>query len=111
MTAARMAEAGEVPEVVFDALEEIKATKVFRVVKREVDAVLEEYPEEYEAVKHIVDNVVAMLKRDVGIVRERLMEIPAVVQIIDYTMYHFHSVCLCRNVISKSKFAFIVTVR
>lgn len=106
-----MAEAGEVPEVVFDALEEIKATKVFRVVKREVDAVLEEYPEEYEAVKHIVDNVVAMLKRDVGIVRERLMEIPAVVQIIDYTMYHFHSVSLCRNVISKSKFAFIVTVR
>ncbi|XP_047488685.1 vitellogenin [Penaeus chinensis] len=91
MTAARMAETGEVPEVVFDALEEIKATRVFRIVKREVDAILEVYPEEYEAVKHIVDNVVAILERDVGIVRERLMEIPAVVKIIDYTMYHFHS--------------------
>nr|ABB89953.1 vitellogenin [Penaeus monodon] len=91
MEVVQLLEAGEVPEVVFDALEEIEATKVFRVVKREVDAILEEYPEGYDAVKHIVDNVVAMLKRDIGIVRERLMEIPAVVQIIDYTMYHFHS--------------------
>lgn len=99
MTAARMAETGEVPVVVLEALEEIKASKAFRVVKREVDVILREYPEEYEAVKHIFGNVVAILKRDVGIVREWLMEIPAVQRVIDYTMYHFHSVCLCENVI------------
>nr|BAD98732.1 vitellogenin [Penaeus japonicus] len=91
MEATRMAETGEVPKVLLDVLEQIRASKVFRIVKREVYEILDEYPEEYEAITHVVGNVMAMLERDVEIVRVGLMKMPAVQRIIDYIMNHFHS--------------------
>ncbi|XP_042892354.1 vitellogenin-like [Penaeus japonicus] len=91
MAVARILETREVPEPIRVILEYIEDSEAFRIVRREVEAVLEEYPEEYEAIKHVLTKVMATLERDVDIVRERIMESPAVQKIIDYIMHLFNS--------------------
>lgn len=95
MAVARILETREVPEPIRVILEYIEDSEAFRIVRREVEAVLEEYPEEYEAIKHVLTKVMATLERDVDIVRERIMESPAVQKIIDYIMHLFNSVSDC----------------
>lgn len=92
MEIVQLLEAGEVPETVRVILEKIENTEVFRIVKREVNAVLAEYPEEYEAVKHILTRVTATLKHDADIVYKRIMETPAVQRIFAYVMQYINSV-------------------
>nr|AAM48287.1 vitellogenin [Metapenaeus ensis] len=91
MATSRMVETGELPEAVLDVVEEIKETEVFRIVKREVNAVLREYPEEYDAIKHVVFKVAEAFARDIVILRERIMEIPAVERTINWAIRQFTS--------------------
>lgn len=87
-----MIETRELPEVVRELLEEIKTTKLYKMVKRAINSMIQEYPEEYEAIKFVVMKVIATLERDISIVREKIMEMPAIQKIIDWIIHHFHSV-------------------
>lgn len=92
MQIVRMIETRELPEVVRELLEEIKTTKLYKMVKRAINSMIQEYPEEYEAIKFVVMKVIATLERDISIVREKIMEMPAIQKIIDWIIHHFHSV-------------------
>lgn len=77
-------------------VEELKKSEVYEFLKGAVEALLARYPEEYEAVKYVVVNVISTLKRDFDLVFERIMEIPAFRRIIDWIMENLNPVsCSC----------------
>lgn len=84
--AAKIIEAGEVPEAVRYVVEVIRETEVFRFMKREIDAVFDKYPVEIETIKYVVTNVKETLERDIDVMIEKIMEIPSVQRIINWVM-------------------------
>nr|QXJ08928.1 vitellogenin [Penaeus merguiensis]QXJ08931.1 vitellogenin [Penaeus merguiensis] len=91
MQIVRMVETRELPEFVRELLEEIKTTKLYKMVKKAINSLIQEYPEEYEAIKFVVMRAIATLERDISIIRERIMEMPAVQKIIEWIIHHFKS--------------------
>lgn len=82
----RLMKTGRFPGVIVEIIKEVKTSEIFSKVEAEVDAILEGYPEEYEAVKQVVDRIMTVLEQDTDKLRERIMKIPAVRRITNWIL-------------------------
>lgn len=82
----RLMKTGRFPGVIVEIIKEVKTSEIFSIVEAEVDAILEGYPEEYEAVKQVVDRIMTVLEQDTDKLRERIMKIPAVRRITNWIL-------------------------
>ncbi|XP_045611543.2 vitellogenin [Procambarus clarkii] len=82
---ARMAETGELPDAVRRLLE---TTKIYKVLKSQLEATRQRFPEEYEAVMQVMAKVRATLKQDFEKVKAKLMHIPAVEKAVSWINHY-----------------------
>ncbi|XP_053642610.1 vitellogenin-like isoform X3 [Cherax quadricarinatus] len=71
--AARCVESGEVPEAVHHLVEHMQETSLFRMLKTEVETLVERYPEEYDAIQQGVDKVKHTLQHDLDEIRVKFI--------------------------------------
>nr|AAT01139.1 vitellogenin [Metapenaeus ensis] len=79
-------ETGEMPDSVRQFMDMVKENPVFKILRQKLDAVMEEYPEEYKTIKYVFFRVKETFERDIDLLFERAMEIPAVQRFINWIM-------------------------
>ncbi|XP_069164339.1 vitellogenin-like [Procambarus clarkii] len=84
VTGARWAETGSMPESVRHLLEQLENTRIFRMIKSDIDAIIQRYPEEYEATKEIIAKVKLTLQEDFENTLIKISKIPAVENVIKW---------------------------
>nr|AAG17936.1 vitellogenin [Cherax quadricarinatus] len=84
--ATRWVETGEIPEPVRRLLEQLQETRIFRMFKRDVDAFIRRYPEEYEAIQEMVAKVKDTLQEDFENVLIRISKIKVVENTIKWIL-------------------------
>lgn len=99
--ALKILETEEIPEPVHHMVEKLKRSEMYEFFNGAVDALLDRYPEEYEAMKYVAINMMSTLERDFDLMFERIMEIPAFQRIINWIMENLNPVsCSCASVSS-----------
>ncbi|XP_042241489.1 vitellogenin-like [Homarus americanus] len=82
-------ESGEMPQPVRRLMEQLEQTRIFRMIMMEMDAMREQYQEEYEAIKQVVAKVKHTLQQDIRKNFERITRIPVVQQNIKWIIQEF----------------------
>lgn len=92
VTAARWLETGQVPESVRLLQEVVEQTMFYRLVRSDIDALLDQDSQESEAIKQILHRVKQTLFEDLEKVREVTVSIPQVQRTLRWIMRNMNSV-------------------
>ncbi|KAG7158180.1 Vitellogenin-like 6 [Homarus americanus] len=87
----RWVEIGELPEPMRRLIEQLEQTEIFRLVKTDVDTVIEHYQEEYEATKQVVAKVGRTFRQDLFNIREKIFQMPAVQRAVYWFITNYGS--------------------
>lgn len=92
----RCVETGEVqmPEPLERLMELMEQSRIYRIVKRVIDSVLDQYPEESEFVKQIYYKVKETLLQDLEKNREFIVKLPTTQRIIQWTKRNMNEVSI-----------------
>ncbi|KAG7158176.1 Vitellogenin-like 2, partial [Homarus americanus] len=77
-------ESGEMPQPVRRLMEQLEQTRIFRMIMMEMDAMREQYQEEYEAIKQVVAKVKHTLQQDIRKNFEKAKQNPVIERTVQW---------------------------
>ncbi|KAG7158179.1 Vitellogenin-like 5 [Homarus americanus] len=87
----RWVETGDLPQSVLSLMEHLERTRFFRLVKRDVDAIIEQYQEEYEAIQQVVAKVGRTFRQDLHDLWEKIYQSSAVQRAVYWFITNYSS--------------------
>lgn len=94
MGSARSLEAGEMPQGIQRLWSQFQETSIYKTTKMEIDSMMSQYPEDYQALKQVVSKVKDTLAKDFEKQCHKLMQLRKPQQIINWIINHMNFVSI-----------------